>query len=82
MAGLFYSSRFREYRKQAHQVLGTSKLVMQFNSVQEIEVGRFLLRTLHDPDNLIQHLRKLVLFPMSKVFPNVPKGKQVLLFSR
>jgi len=56
----FYNSRFREYRKQAHQVLGTPKFVSQFNVLQDIEVRRFLLRVLEKPQDLIRHIRTYV----------------------
>jgi len=57
MAGLLYNNRFREYRKQAHQVLGTTKLVSQFNTLQDIEIRRFLLRVLENPQDLVYHIR-------------------------
>jgi len=57
MAGLLYNNRFRNQRKQAHQVLGTTKLVSQFNALQDIEIRRFLLRVLKKPQDLVYHIR-------------------------
>lgn len=55
-----YSDRFRAMRKALHQEIGSTKSVARFNSVQEVEVRRFLLRVLDGPDDLINHLRKYV----------------------
>jgi hypothetical protein len=52
-----YSDEFRAYRKAMHRTLGSKVSVTQFDSVQEAEVRRFLLRVLNDPDGLIQHIR-------------------------
>ncbi|KAI0387367.1 putative cytochrome P450 oxidoreductase OrdA-like protein [Hypomontagnella monticulosa] len=53
-----YDSRFRMYRKIMGRVLGTKAAVAQFNTLQEAEVGHFLLHVLDDPENFIQHTRK------------------------
>ncbi|KAE8155236.1 cytochrome P450 [Aspergillus avenaceus] len=52
-----YTDRFRAYRKMIHRVLGTKSLASRFNSLQEVETRRFLLRVLQSPDDLIQHIR-------------------------
>ncbi|RHZ72745.1 hypothetical protein CDV55_102908 [Aspergillus turcosus] len=52
-----YSDQFRAYRKAMHRTIGSKVSVTQFNSLQEVEVRRFLLRVLNDPDGLIQHIR-------------------------
>ncbi|RHZ47488.1 cytochrome P450 [Aspergillus thermomutatus] len=52
-----YSDRFRAYRKAMHRTIGSKVSVMQFNPLQEVEVRRFLLRVLNNPDGLIQHIR-------------------------
>ncbi|KAE8374971.1 cytochrome P450 [Aspergillus bertholletiae] len=54
---LGYSDRFRSYRKAMHRVLGTKALMSRFDSLQDVEVRRFLLRVLLKPDDLIQHIR-------------------------
>lgn len=52
-----YSDQFRAYRKAMHRTIGSKVIVTQFNCLQEVEVRRFLLRVLNDPDGLIQHIR-------------------------
>ncbi|OJJ32368.1 hypothetical protein ASPWEDRAFT_117096 [Aspergillus wentii DTO 134E9] len=52
-----YSDRFRTYRKTLHRALGTSSAVARFTSLQEVEIRRFLLRVLREPDALLQHIR-------------------------
>ncbi|PLN82775.1 cytochrome P450 [Aspergillus taichungensis] len=52
-----YSDRFRAYRKAIHKAFGTKPLAARFNSLQDVEVRRFLLRVLDKPHDLIQHLR-------------------------
>ncbi|KAL5363085.1 cytochrome P450 [Aspergillus floccosus] len=53
-----YSDRFRDLRRALHQGIGSAKSISQYNSVQDVEVRRFLLRVLNDPECLINHLRK------------------------
>jgi hypothetical protein len=57
LVGQIPSNRFRAYRKAIHGVIGTKGAVAKFNSVQDIEVRRFLLRTLEKPKDLFQHIR-------------------------
>lgn len=52
-----YGSRLRESRKQFHTTLGSKGAMSKFDSLQEVEGRRFLLRTMKDPSNLLQHLR-------------------------
>ncbi|KAL4959505.1 cytochrome P450 [Aspergillus stella-maris] len=52
-----YSDPFRAYRKAMHKVLGTKNSIAQFNSLQEVEVRRFLLRVLEKPGDLVRHIR-------------------------
>ncbi|KAL2814360.1 cytochrome P450 [Aspergillus cavernicola] len=52
-----YSDTFRAYRKAMHRVLGTKNVIAQFNSLQHVEVRRFLLRVLEKPRDLVQHIR-------------------------
>ena len=50
------------YRKIMGRILGTKAAVAQFNTLQEAEVGHFLLHVLDDPENFIQHTRKYVAY--------------------
>lgn len=52
-----YSHRFREYRKAMQPYMGSESAVSQHNSLQEVEVRRFLLRVLKDQKNLAQHIQ-------------------------
>jgi fumagillin biosynthesis cytochrome P450 monooxygenase len=52
-----YGPVFRKQRKIVHQQLGTKTNAAQYQSIQEQEARRFLLRTWRDPENLIQHIK-------------------------
>lgn len=52
-----YSPLLRSYRKAVHQFIGTESAVAQFNSLQEVEAHRFLLRVLEDQTKLIEHIQ-------------------------
>ena len=52
-----YSDRFRAYRKVMHRVLGSKAVTSRFNTLQDIEIRRFLLRVLQKPNDLVQHIR-------------------------
>ena len=56
-----YANRFRAHRKHTTQILGSKAAISRFNLLQEVEVGRFLLRTLENPDDLLGHFRTSVL---------------------
>ena len=56
-----YSNRFRAHRKHMAQILGSKAAASRFNLLQEVEVGRFLLRMLETPDNLLEHFRRSAL---------------------
>ncbi|KAJ5987004.1 hypothetical protein N7451_011369 [Penicillium sp. IBT 35674x] len=56
MAMQTYSDRFRAYRKAMQPYLGHEAAVAQYNSLQEIECHRFLLRVLKTPSQLSQHI--------------------------
>lgn len=51
------SLSFRTYRKFIHQTIGTKAVVSQFNSLVDIEIKRFALRVLEEPQKLRQHIR-------------------------
>lgn len=57
LAMLIYSDRFRTYRKALQPYLGSESAVAQFNTLQEVEVRRFLLRVLWDQTKLAQHIQ-------------------------
>jgi len=52
-----YANRFRAYRKNLHGVLGSKTAIERFYPLQEVEVRRFLLRVLEQPNELQQHIR-------------------------
>ncbi|KAG8411027.1 hypothetical protein J3459_016721 [Metarhizium acridum] len=52
-----YNASWRQHRKMMHQSLGTEKLSAQFDSVQNLESRRLLLRILAEPRNLVQHFK-------------------------
>ena len=60
-----YSDRFRAYRKNIHAILGSKAAVSRFNQLQDVEVRRFLLRTLEEPDKVLHHVRTYVTCPCS-----------------
>ena len=55
-----YTSNFRGYRKMLHRELGTMKAAEQFRALQEIEVGRQLVRGLREPEKWLEHLKTWV----------------------
>lgn len=57
---LHYNDRFRIYRKNMSRIIGSRRAVSQFNELQEAEVGHFLLHILNSPDELTEHIRRLV----------------------
>lgn len=52
-----YTANFRRSRKFLHRELGTKVSAAQFQDVQESEVARQLVRTLNEPDELLDHFR-------------------------
>lgn len=57
MAMQTYSPRFRKYRKAVQPYMGSETAVANHNSLQEVEVHRFLFRVLKDQKNLAQHIQ-------------------------
>ena len=51
-----YSKVFRHQRKLAAGVIGTRAAITRFHSAIDVEVRRFLLRTLDKPVDMISHL--------------------------
>ncbi|KAM3543237.1 hypothetical protein ARSEF1564_003867 [Beauveria bassiana] len=52
-----YTCTFRRYRKYLHRELGTKASATQFQDVQEVEVGRQLVRALKHPEEWKAHLK-------------------------
>lgn len=52
-----YTANFRRSRRFLHRELGTKVSAAQFQDVQEREVARQLVRTLNEPDELLDHFR-------------------------
>jgi hypothetical protein len=57
----------REIRKRVYQVIGTKAGLSKFYPLQEMEVHRFLLRTLQEPEKVVSNLRTYVLFSYSAI---------------
>ncbi|CCF34180.1 hypothetical protein CH063_06228 [Colletotrichum higginsianum] len=58
LGGLPYGEQFRAQRKDVSRVLGTKAAAAKYNTLQEAEVGHFLLHLLDDPDNLVEYIRR------------------------
>ncbi|EJC98989.1 cytochrome P450 [Fomitiporia mediterranea MF3/22] len=79
---LAYSDRLRTFRRNVHAVLGTKKAVSRFNDIQGIEVRRFLLRVLEEPDRLLQHIRTeagAIILKISHGYTIEPRGRDPLI---
>ncbi|KAM0270336.1 hypothetical protein ACHAPA_003520 [Fusarium lateritium] len=53
-----YNERFKTYRKNMARFIGSKTAAAEYNSLQEAEVGHFLLHVLDKPENLVDHIRK------------------------
>ncbi|TDZ15801.1 O-methylsterigmatocystin oxidoreductase [Colletotrichum orbiculare MAFF 240422] len=58
LAFLQYNDRFRAYRKNISRIIGTKVAASQYDTLQEAEVGHFLLHVLENPDSLIRHIKR------------------------
>ncbi|KAJ9267651.1 hypothetical protein DTO212C5_5890 [Paecilomyces variotii] len=58
LGGSPYSNQFRAHRKYMSRIIGSKNVAAQFNDLQVVEVGHFLLRVLENPDGLVEHIRK------------------------
>lgn len=56
-----YSDRFRAYRRAMQPYLGSENAIAQYDSLQEVEGRRFLLRVLRNPKQLVQHISTWVI---------------------
>lgn len=55
-----YNSTFRQHRKLVHQQLGTKTAVSRFRDIEDVESRRFLLRTLNNSANVMEHIKTYV----------------------
>lgn len=55
-----YNDRFRTHRKNMSRIIGSKTAAAQYNTLQEAEVGHFLLHVLDDPQDLVNQIRKYV----------------------
>lgn len=53
-----YGERFRIHRKNMSRIIGSKQVAAQYNTLQEAEVGHFLLHLLDDPKNLVDHIKR------------------------
>ncbi|KAF4951326.1 hypothetical protein FGADI_7524 [Fusarium gaditjirri] len=53
-----YNDQLRSHRKKAHLCLKSEASIRSNETIQEIEVGHFLLHLLRDPDRLVEHIQK------------------------
>ncbi|KAI1035635.1 hypothetical protein LB504_006129 [Fusarium proliferatum] len=53
-----FNDQLRSHRKKAHLCLKSEASISSNDTIQEIEVGHFLLHLLRDPDRLVEHIQK------------------------
>ncbi|SPJ71997.1 related to O-methylsterigmatocystin oxidoreductase [Fusarium torulosum] len=53
-----YNDRLKTYRKNMARIIGSKTAAAEYNSLQEAEVGHFLLHVLDKPENMVDHIRK------------------------
>ncbi|KAJ4328639.1 hypothetical protein N0V84_000828 [Fusarium piperis] len=53
-----YNDRFRTYRKNMSRIIGSKTAAAQYSTLQEAEVGHFLLHVLNNPEDLVNQIRK------------------------
>ncbi|TDL20071.1 cytochrome P450 [Rickenella mellea] len=77
-----YGSRFRAYRKNMSQLIGTKSAVSQFARLEAEETRRFLRRVMDNPDGLLWHIKKLagaIILKISHGYTIDADGKDPLL---
>ncbi|KFA66345.1 hypothetical protein S40285_01293 [Stachybotrys chlorohalonatus IBT 40285] len=62
-----YNHQFRVQRKSMGRVIGSKTSAANFSSLQEEEVGHFLLHVLDEPSNSISHIRRMAGAVMLKI---------------
>ncbi|RBQ76992.1 hypothetical protein FVER14953_12380 [Fusarium verticillioides] len=53
-----YNEQLRRHRRKAHLCLKSEASISSNDTLQEIEVGHFLLHLLRDPGRLVEHIQK------------------------
>ncbi|KAF4439928.1 hypothetical protein F53441_12429 [Fusarium austroafricanum] len=53
-----YGDRFRTHRKNMARIIGSKTAAAKYDTLQEAEVGHFLLHVLDQPDNFMDHIRR------------------------
>ncbi len=74
--------RFRAYRQRIHKAIGTPSTLSRYYPLQEVEVHRFLLRVLDDPDGLLKHIRTeagAIILKMTYGYTVEPRGHDPLV---
>ncbi|EEU37635.1 uncharacterized protein NECHADRAFT_53484 [Fusarium vanettenii 77-13-4] len=62
-----YNDRFRTYRKNMSRIIGSKTAAAQHNTLQEAEVGHFLLHVLDNPEDVVNQIRKFVLQNLTNI---------------
>lgn len=60
MSGQTQPARLRDYRKRVFEVMGSKAKIAKFSELQDSEVSKFLVRTLENPTDLVEHIRTYV----------------------
>lgn len=82
LSSQMYSTRFREYRKNIHAVIGTKAAVARFYPHQEREVKRFVFRVMESPEKLQAHIRTeagAIILMISHGYAIEPRGTDPLI---
>ncbi|KAH8109869.1 cytochrome P450 monooxygenase, partial [Phellopilus nigrolimitatus] len=77
-----YGERFRKYRRNFHEYLGTRTAVASFTPIEEVETRRFLLRTMRDPSSLHDQIRRTagaIILRLSHGYTIEPEGPDKLI---
>ncbi|KAL5532092.1 hypothetical protein ACEPAF_5656 [Sanghuangporus sanghuang] len=59
LALLHYGQRFKQIRKNLHQTIGSNNAMRRFYPQEEVEVRRFLYKTMRDPSKLFENIRNV-----------------------
>ncbi|TDL20082.1 cytochrome P450 oxidoreductase OrdA-like protein [Rickenella mellea] len=76
------SPRFRAYRKNLSQIIGTKSAISKFSLLEEEETRTFLKRVMDNPGGLLGHIRKLtgaVILKISHGYTVEAKGNDPLV---
>ena len=61
---LRYGPRLKESRKYMHRAIGNRESLRKFDGLFDAEVRKYLKATLHDPDNVLGHIRRCIFRPL------------------